>query len=307
VTFGIRAKLLAGFGAVLILLAGVASLAVVKLTDANTALDSAVHLEMAAVATTLDADLAATATQRELRQSLLVTSQADNAAAKKAFDADVKRFEDDLRTLETLLYTPQGKAKLATLQQAYATWKPLRDQALNLSLQNQSEAGLAVLTGDANTKAVAGVNAAITDLVQFKTDRANQVVSTSQSDGNQARTLVIGLSALAMLLGFGIAFLLARRIAQTASEVQRTVTSLADRCATWLSEALDAFAEGDLTVAVEPVTPAIARYGKDELGQTAAATNRLRERIVACIGSYEQARAGLGELVGSVQRSAETV
>ncbi|MBV8714162.1 MAG: MCP four helix bundle domain-containing protein [Chloroflexi bacterium] len=306
-TLGIRAKLLGGFGAVLFLLAVVAGFGVFKLNDANVALDQATHTEMAAVMTTLDAQVALTAMQKDLRQLFLAQGDAANKAAKAAYDADEQQFNADLKKLDQLLYTPQGRTMLAALTKAYTDWAPTRSKMVELGMADQTDAGVQLLESDANVKAVADVNKAITDLVKFKSDRADLVVSTSQAAGDQARMLMFGLTALALLLGFGIAFFLARGIANTAREVQLTVTSLADKCATWLAEALNALAQGDLTVEVTPVTPAIDRFGKDELGQTAAATNRLREKIVACIGSYGEARMGLTNLVGEVQASAHTL
>jgi len=307
VRFGIRAKLLAGFGSVVLLLAIQAAFALAKLNDASAALDQATHTEMATVATVLDAQVAATRMQRDMRQELLVTSDSASQAAKTAYDADEQRLSTDLDKLGKQLYLAEGKAKLATLQKALADWAPTRTKLIEFGLQHNQAAAVEVILGDANLQQVAAVNAAMDDLVQFKSERADVVVTAAQVAEEQARTLVIGLSVLAVLLGLGVAIVLSGAIARTAGEVQATVTSLSDKCATWLAEALEAFADGDLTVDVQPVTPPIARYGRDELGQTAAATNRLRERIIACIGSYTKARAGLGELVGQVQRSATSL
>lgn len=176
---------------------------------------------------------------------------------------------------------------------------------MDAGLHYDQQAGLKMLTDPATEARTNTVNAALDDVLQYKADRANVVVDEVQKASAQARTLMIALAILAGLMGFGLAFLLARSVARTAREVQVTVTSLADRCATSLAEALDGFAQGDLTVDVKPGTPAIQRYGKDELGQTAAATNRLREQIISCIDSYTRAgRLGLGELVGQVKASA---
>lgn len=306
-TFGIRAKLLGGFGAVLLLLAIVVGFAIVKLNDANTALDQVTNTEMAAVATTLDLSASVARMQREMRQELLVTSDADNQAAKKAYDADQKQIDGDLAKLEVLLYTAQGKTKFEALKTSLNAWTPTRNKVMELGLANDQAGGVQLLLGDANVKQVGAVNAALEDLVQFKSTRAQSVVTSSQAAGDQSRTVLMGVAAAAILLGLGIAFFLSRSIANTSREVQRTVTSLADKCATWLAEALEAFADGDLTVDVQPVTPHIARYGKDEIGQTAAATNRLRDQIVACIASYTKARTGLGQLVAEVQISATSL
>jgi methyl-accepting chemotaxis protein len=278
---------------------------VVKLSETDAALDRIANVEDESVAKVLDAQVALSRMQRDVRQELLVTSDADSQAAKKSFDSSQKQYEADIVKLTELMYTPEGKAKFDVLKKAYAAWKPRVDEAMALGLKNDQAGGLAKLMDPATTKALADINAAVDDLVQFKSDRSDAARADALAAGLQAKMMMIVLTILAGLVGLTLAFILSRSIANTASEIQSTVTSLADKCATWLAEALDAFADGDLTVDVQPVTPAIDRYGKDELGQTAAATNRLREQIVACIGSYTKARFGLGELVGQVQTSAD--
>src|SRR6478672_5699781 len=62
-------------------------------------------------------------------------------------------------------------------------------------------------------------------------------------------------------------------------------------------------ARNDLTVEFQPVTAPIARYGTDEIGEVAEKTNLLRDRIVACVLSYEEARGGLREMVAQIQKT----
>jgi methyl-accepting chemotaxis protein len=109
------------------------------------------------------------------------------------------------------------------------------------------------------------------------------------------------LGVFSVLLAIVAGLILSNGIVQGVRGVQQTLTSLTDQCATRLGGGLDALARNDLTVDVQAVTPAIERYGTDEIGQTAAVTNRMREKIVACIASYSEARAGLAELIGEVR------
>src|SRR5262249_4168769 len=115
-----------------------------------------------------------------------------------------------------------------------------------------------------------------------------------------ARLFSLVVSVLALLTGLAVAFALAHSIITTARAVQATVTSLADECVMLLAEALDGFASNDLTVELRPVIPPIEHFGSEQIGQTAGATNRLRERIIASVTSYERARAGLREIVTQV-------
>jgi methyl-accepting chemotaxis protein len=140
----------------------------------------------------------------------------------------------------------------------------------------------------------------------------NERVLTQFLVGADARARTTGLQLLA-LAGFGLilsvaaGLWVARSLARRAIGVEKTVTSLAEQDATWLAEALEAMANNDLTVEVQSVTPPLPDYGKDELGRTAAATNRLRDKIVATVVSYERARAGLTDIVAQIHSAAWTV
>jgi methyl-accepting chemotaxis protein len=89
--------------------------------------------------------------------------------------------------------------------------------------------------------------------------------------------------------------------------VQVTVTSLADNCGRQLAEGMACLQNNNLTYQITPVTPRIGRYGADEIGETAAKTDALRDSIVEAIGAYNAARASLTSTVGEVKAASETV
>jgi len=164
----------------------------------------------------------------------------------------------------------------------------------------------------ANRDGVAGplyvkANDALDRLIQIQ----ERVAAASEHDvlaqADSSIKLLVGLTVLAFIIGLGVAFFLARSIATSVRAVQVTLTSLTERCATALSEGLGAMARNDLTVEVVAVTPPIERYGTDEIGETARVTNLMRDKIIATIASYEQARAGLQEMIGQVQDAANSV
>jgi methyl-accepting chemotaxis protein len=149
------------------------------------------------------------------------------------------------------------------------------------------------------------------DSAQVYIDAVQKSVDLAAADEKSAaeltQTLSLGLGLLAALLGLTIGFLLSRSITRGVKTVQATVTSLADNCATWLAEGLGHLRDNDLTYEVTPVTPRIEKYGADEIGQTAAKTDLLRDKIVAAIEAYNEARTGLAGTVGEVRDAAASV
>jgi methyl-accepting chemotaxis protein len=111
--------------------------------------------------------------------------------------------------------------------------------------------------------------------------------------------------AVAILIGLGVAFVIARSITSGVRSVQQVLTSLSDHCIVELERALGALAVNDLTVTVVPVTQPISKYGTDEIGQTAEVTNSILADVRRMIESYEQARLGLRDSIQQVQMAAD--
>jgi methyl-accepting chemotaxis protein len=140
-------------------------------------------------------------------------------------------------------------------------------------------------------------------------DRARLVRAAADFTSAAALQVQVTLfgSGLVIVLGLVAAAWLARGIVNTVNAVGETTRSLSENCATALAAGLSAFASGNLTIKLTPVTPPLPDMGDDEIGRMAATTNLLRSKIIATIGSYEQARADLQTLLGQVQTTADDV
>ncbi|MCC6175208.1 MAG: hypothetical protein IT305_07900 [Chloroflexi bacterium] len=136
---------------------------------------------------------------------------------------------------------------------------------------------------------------------------ATKIVTDAQAAASLSIVILFGTTAVAVILAAGVALAITRSVVNGVGAVQRTLASLADKCATWLADGLRAVADGDLSVKLTPVTPLIEGYGKDELGQLAVVTNTLRNKIVACMGAYEESRTGLQGIVTQVRSTADEV
>jgi methyl-accepting chemotaxis protein len=288
----------------MVLLGGVSIWRLTGLTDN---VRSIAEEEMAAVVAVTDLQDAVKTIQRDLRQALLV----DGDEAKRAWQASLadsqKRIAQDLADLEHLLYLPAGQARLGTLKKAYADWTPHVQKAVDAAARGDRDGARSALFSADNVKALDAVNAATTDLVNFKKARAATVVEQAQESGRMATLLTVLLTAGAIALGLGIGLYIARSVVNALTPVLEMMDSLAGKCATWLANGLRSFADGDLTVGVQAVTPAIARYGKDELGQLAATANVLRGQMISCIEAYEHSRGNLQSIVGDVRATADGV
>ena len=143
----------------------------------------------------------------------------------------------------------------------------------------------------------------IADVAKFIND-SDVAYAGSQST---ATLVLVAFVISSLLVGFALALYVSRGIVNGVKGVQTTLASLTDKCATELQEGLTRLSNNDLTYAVTPVTPLIEHFSSDEIGQTAQWTNKMREKLVATIGAYNEARAGLAVTVGKVKEASDAV
>ena len=300
---GIRTKLLGGFGAVLTFLA------IVGLIGYRNS------VEFAASFQSLYADRLAPAVQMgkveqglyELRLgelSYATSDQAGRSAIRANGSQWISQIDQQMQAFAQKVLVPEEEKLLATWQRVYPTYLKARERVIALEEQGRSEEARSVRTGEATlpfnqaAETVAGV-------LEVQNRVAAQTSREVSATADLSVKLLLGCLLLALAIGLGVAFLLASQIARGVQQVQAVLTSLTDHCSEQLAEALNALANRDLTVTVEPRTRPIERYGWDEIGQTAAVTNRLLERIQSTIASYGQARQNLLEMIARIQQTAD--
>lgn len=127
------------------------------------------------------------------------------------------------------------------------------------------------------------------------------------SDYSTARTEIIALTAAGVLLGCGLMTVVVLGIMRTIRDARDRLGMLREHCTTDLKEALEAVANGDLTVGVTPVTPLITRLPNDELGDMAKAINGLRDNTVGSVEAYEESRHALSGMISKVADAASSL
>lgn len=118
---------------------------------------------------------------------------------------------------------------------------------------------------------------------------------------------IVALVGIVIVVVAGVAWFVARKVANATTEVAGRLRSLQDNCLTDLQAAMTQMADGDLTVKVTPVTPRIPKYSRDELGRMAASVNEIIDRMVATIERYNAARVNLSYLIADVKENAVAV
>ena len=248
------------------------------------------------------------------RQASMAAARADEAAAtadETAAAADTADEVDASSRGYCGLRHPPCRCPSPAAAEAIAAAEPRKAKAAADEAKAAADEAQAIV--DEAKAAADEAKAAIVDLIDAKvspqTDTLDGVLDQLRQSNEQQTTEILAaalgrsqMTGIQLLGAVAIALLLAtQRLACSsrgilpgrARRVEQTVKSLADSDASWLADALEAMSNQDLTDDVWRSTSALLDLGHDEIGQTAAAANRLREKIGATIASYGRARMGL--------------
>ena len=93
----------------------------------------------------------------------------------------------------------------------------------------------------------------------------------------------------------------------TVKEISDRMEFLRGACSTDLADAMEAFANGDLTVELKPKTPLLDIPVQPDLAMMAETFNSLRNQTVKAVESYNRAKDSLSTLVSQTRSSAESI
>lgn len=240
-----------------------------------------------------------------LNYSVLVAGQPE---AQPQIDiqiaGDDRQIADALAAYRKVVLDNGTQADLAAFTLAQSRYETAFEQA-----RADARAGNAAVVGEvpATATLLSHVVAPLDRLEASALADATRIDNAAQSTFEQGRILLLAVFGLAVLIGFLFSYVVSRSIRRGIKSVQETLTSMTDNCATTLEEGLGALSRNDLSVQAHSGTQPIEGYGNDEIGQTAAVTNRMLAKLTATVDGYELARHSLAGALGQVKAAAEAL
>ncbi|MDX6687928.1 MAG: methyl-accepting chemotaxis protein [Baekduia sp.] len=295
----IARKLAAAFGAVILLTLVALAVALNGTADLRNS-TTAIGTEVVPAVRLLGE---ATTELRQFRvaqlERTLAIAEADRTRADAELKSTAAAVDTILARLDRLSTTAAEKAAGARTKADWVRYRRASGRFAAAADTSGSVAAFAVLSGPADG-AYETLKTDVQHQSALTTERGAAEVKGSESGASSTRRNMLVVLLTALLVGVVSAFLLARSIRRTVMHVLNRLSSLRDHDAADLTAGLGAFAQGDLTREVTPVTQAISRPGGDEIGDVAHATNGIRDNFVAMIESYNASRLALSELIGQV-------
>jgi methyl-accepting chemotaxis protein len=242
------------------------------------------------------------------REFIDLLSPAVDLKAAEADIADTSAAIDQaLIDYQPLVADATDSANLASMTRVWNTYRNLSAPAIQLARDGKADEGYQLLNFGPVNDAWDAVGAASTTweaAILAQSDATSAAAAGTYSSGVM---VVIGLLVFAVAVGFAVGFFISYRIRRDVHAVRGTLTALADETASDLADAMAALASNNLTAGVRPSVEPIARFGSDEVGDLAAATNVLVSRLGETIQSYEAARVQMSATIGEVRGAAAAV
>lgn len=190
---------------------------------------------------------------------------------------------------------------------AWTSFKEGRDTlTLPASRAGKTEEAAGYATGEVGQR-FAAVSNAIEALIKAQADEASEANAENAATFTQARSLIIGVTVVAVLLGLGIALFLARAIANAAGQMVQAAQHIAQVDLANLAGAAAALAGGDLTANVTIETQTLNYESGDEMGDLARAFNTMISRLQETGQAFSDMTANLRNLVSQVADNANNV
>jgi methyl-accepting chemotaxis protein len=299
----VRAKILSMSGILIAFLVGVGMLGIIQLAgaaDQAKNIDTTVAMPIGILITVDDAFTENTASAFHYG-----LDAGARAAIRTSVAANDKVIDDGISAFAAAADSAEMQKTLADASTAIKAYRVAA--AAYFDAVDKGDAGAYAdyqKNGEPPAKTVSDDLAKLSDALQADSDT---LVAGVQSSFESSRLITILAIVLAAIIGIALSMLVSKRISDGVQEVQRTLGMLAEKCATWLAEGMGKLRDNDLTYAVTPVTPLIENYGTDEIGKTAESTNLLRNKVVAAIEAYNEARIGLSGTITEVQEAADSV
>ena len=304
--FGLRAKLLSG-AAVLLTFTAVIGLLGIRTT-------AAANLSSKRMFTGSVEPLAELGTARAkfnesrafTNNHILERSQAEKDTLAEKLQANDAIVDKNLAAVKDSLTTEKDKEMFASLTVATGKYRTARAEVLAISDTGKTDQAYALNKQQVLPRVAEAVEA-FTGLFDSKVQLAAGEQRAIDASAASARTRAIALLVVALIAGFAMALWFSARIQSTVKEILSRIDLLRSHCTTELRLALEAVAEGDLTVAVTPITPPLTRTSNDEIGDVAEAVGLIRDNTVASVEAYNAMRAKLAATVGELASGAGTV
>jgi methyl-accepting chemotaxis protein len=244
-----------------------------------------------------------------------------NRLSQMAYNPDSKELEKTAKKFETnstdlanyiaqykpLAVQAEDKANIEAVDKSSKVQLEGGKKICDLALAGKQLEARSFFEGESRDQFRGEVLESLGKLDKWNKDRAitlnKEIVATAQSSVRNTFIMLLCAIMAAAVCGYAISKMITHPVSQLAARMSQ----LDDECLNQLMTGLQSMEKGDLTVSAIPTTEPIENPSNDEIGKMSTVFNQMLSKVKATILAYNQTRAGLGEMILSLQGSASLV
>ena len=314
----VGARLGAGFGIILLLLAAIVALSCLRLNDLNAAIDNITKDRIVKIQMASDI-MENTLIMARAARNIFITDDKAIEKAQMVIITKARAANDDiLAKLKPMINSVKGKADFEKMVEAREKYGKALDQFLayadTSSPQHSTEKGSAYLFGEFSTVANAYVEA-VREFSNGQRDNANKAGETAAELASSAKILLLSLAALAIALGCAIAWFSTRSITQPLNKAVGVAQKVAAGDLTSVIDVKSTDETGQLMLALKDMNESLkkivseVRSGTEAIGsgtkEIASGNADLSQRTEEQASSLEETASSMEELTSTVKQNAE--
>ncbi|WP_137154616.1 methyl-accepting chemotaxis protein [Rhizobium sp. FKL33] len=278
----IKTKLGVAFGFLIILMVATAGYAIFTLGAFNTTISDVLNGPAERLKTAQAIDIELLQMIRQQKNLLLATDAEERASTIEKGNAARKHFEELLVAAEGLA-TEKGRPLWASIRENSDKFIKGDDYSRQ-RLAAGDLAGATQATVDLRP-AIAEIDKVIYDLIEIESGRMQDAETNAEAQYLSARSIMIGISAVALLISLGAAFWISKTISAGLTRANAAVRSVS---------------EGDLTKLADITS-------KDEIGELLGYVNAMIERLRGVVGDALSASTNVSSGSQELSASSEQV
>jgi methyl-accepting chemotaxis protein len=294
----VSTRLAWGFGTLIALLIVIIVVGLLRLGDINESLERVLHDRVPKVEKLNDIAFKTMDNARIVRDIVQQTDEKAMAASKALFDKNRADITEDVAHLEKTTTSQAGLEALKTLREARATYLNYIQEVITLGLASKSQEATMALYGE-KYKSQDAYFAALHKAIELQKSQMEAAGKQAEDSYHSARNILLGVGALAILLGMVMAILIARSISKQLGGEPSEATELAQ-----------AVAHGDLSarIAVKAGDNSSLMYQlkamQDSLAQVVSSVRQSSEAVAT---ASAQIASGNHDLSGRTESQASAL
>jgi methyl-accepting chemotaxis protein len=226
VNMKIGTRLGMGFATVLALLLVSGVVSIRALSNSADTLDRTINVDAAKLEAVLEMQVWVRANSRRIFELAVAGDDAQRKHVMDRMASNAANGEKAEKRLESLLYTPEGKALMAKIKAAQAEALGSYAEVQKLVFAGKAAEALVMVNKEADPR-INKMNGLLVDMVKFQRHLMEKGMQESNAAHLVARNTTIGLVAAAMALGALIAWLVTLSVTRPVNEARRAVEAIA--------------------------------------------------------------------------------